>query len=825
MLLYRLLLKIPENPSEAIEIKQLSQILSSNLDSRLLQISLIKVSIFSQKLRKSAFSIETSDFFLHDKKMRYSSDILSEKTVFFSNFSDIEEMKEIRLKLLLNDFLLIEGPASSGKSALLQHIFTNQEKILVYIDSTTDIKSLIGAYVSAEKIGEFEFRNGPLTQALLKGITLILENFQEANEEIIVMLIRLLEKNGLDLPNQQDFLKKKAGFRIIAVANFEVNHSAFKREMLINHVDFHQKNPLLFEKILNIAGFFYRKVCESPIYDKILRIQQIFKENYEKIVKKNSRYFQPNNVRKWLNLFKRLDFFMRKTYGNEGILNGNLTEDFRRIFLLEIIDIFFSNDPELKTSLFLEEIIIEIIVILQLESQIPSISSYFSQYSPQIELSSQNALIGRLGLFSREIFEKSSEISRAFSSNSSNSCNFSPNAINIVYNSYSSRLLEKIAVCVFLAEPCLLIGDTGCGKTTMVQHCAEIFQKKLWVYNMNPNSDAIDLIGGFKPLDIKVLLKQLLSKYIKRFEEIGNMKANAKFLNNLRELLMNKNYILLMQCLLESFAPIKVKIMKKFQDSAECEKMLKKWEKFERKIENFLKNKEKIDSNLAFHYVEGSLITALKNGDFLLIDEINLANNEVLQRILPILEGESLLLYDKGDIKTIKRHKDFRIFACMNPGKDIGKKELPDNIRAKFTEFFIEDITEKNDILVFIERQIGHLFTKEICDKIVELFIEFKGENEIRESGANKRLHVSLRNLARCLKYIVKNHHIYGLERTLYDALFLGFASSLSQNGQEDFQKTLQEKFAISPVQYQGMLKKPIITPKEFTNHSGVIFF
>ena len=36
----------------------------------------------------------------------------------------------------------------------------------------------------------------------------------------------------------------------------------------------------------------------------------------------------------------------------------------------------------------------------------------------------------------------------------------------------------------------------------------------------------------------------------------------------------------------------------------------------------------------------------------------------------------------------------------MNPGGDIGKKELPLNIRSKFTEIFVHDITEKKDILV-----------------------------------------------------------------------------------------------------------------------------
>mgnify|MGYP003717690931 CR=1 FL=1 len=60
-----------------------------------------------------------------------------------------------------------------------------------------------------------------------------------------------------------------------------------------------------------------------------------------------------------------------------------------------------------------------------------------------------------------------------------------------------------------------------------------------------------------------------------------------------------------------------------------------------------------------------------------MIDEINLANNEVLQKLLPIIEGKSLVLYERGDLREIKRHKDFRILCCMNPGSDIGKKELP----------------------------------------------------------------------------------------------------------------------------------------------------
>ena len=46
--------------------------------------------------------------------------------------------------------------------------------------------------------------------------------------------------------------------------------------------------------------------------------------------------------------------------------------------------------------------------------------------------------------------------------------------------------MEKITSCLLFDEPCLLVGDTGSGKTTMSQHITQdIFNKKLHIYNMN----------------------------------------------------------------------------------------------------------------------------------------------------------------------------------------------------------------------------------------------------------------------------------------------------------------------------------------------------
>jgi len=59
--------------------------------------------------------------------------------------------------------------------------------------------------------------------------------------------------------------------------------------------------------------------------------------------------------------------------------------------------------------------------------------------------------------------------------------------------------------------------------------------------------------------------------------------------------------------------------------------------------------------------MKGNLIEALKNGNWVLLDEINLAEGEVLQKLMPIFEGESLILIERGKIEEVVRHKDFRV--------------------------------------------------------------------------------------------------------------------------------------------------------------------
>ena len=101
-----------------------------------------------------------------------------------------------------------------------------------------------------------------------------------------------------------------------------------------------------------------------------------------------------------------------------------------------------------------------------------------------------------------------------------------------------------------------------------------------------------------------------------------------------------------------------------------------RWKAFETKVEKFKIQKEQVESSFAFAFVEGALVKALQKGTWILLDEINLASAETLQRLSSILDNPdgTLSLTEKGDVDVLRRHPNFRIFAAMNPATDVGKR-------------------------------------------------------------------------------------------------------------------------------------------------------
>ena len=115
-------------------------------------------------------------------------------------------------------------------------------------------------------------------------------------------------------------------------------------------------------------------------------------------------------------------------------------------------------------------------------------------------------------------------------------------------------------------------------------------------------------------------------------------------------------------------------------------------------------------SGVAFAFAEGALVTSLRSGAWLLLDEANLAPPDVLERIAGLLESPSgsVLLAERGDTAPIPRHPGFRLICAMNPATDAGKKDMPPALRDRFAELWVgEPAPESADMRALVGAYLG----------------------------------------------------------------------------------------------------------------------
>ena len=55
-----------------------------------------------------------------------------------------------------------------------------------------------------------------------------------------------------------------------------------------------------------------------------------------------------------------------------------------------------------------------------------------------------------------------------------------------------------------------------------------------------------------------------------------------------------------------------------------------------------------------------------------------------------------------SDTKPVERHPNFQLFCCMNPSTDINKRSLPDSLRRRFTEFYVDEMTKRSELQILI---------------------------------------------------------------------------------------------------------------------------
>ncbi|MFH4981499.1 hypothetical protein AB6A40_008208 [Gnathostoma spinigerum] len=162
-------------------------------------------------------------------------------------------------------------------------------------------------------------------------------------------------------------------------------------------------------------------------------------------------------------------------------------------------------------------------------------------------------------------------------------------------------------------------------------------------------------------------------------------------------------------------------------------------------------------SAVPFSYVRGAVAEATEHGDWLLVDEINLASSECLDALMNLLED------------SYHKHPKFRLFACMNPVTDIGKKNLPLSVRSRFTEIFIRETRDAEQLGVIVRTYLPSIQPTRLCS-VLNLY------EALCHKYPGK---YSLRSLCRALSFASDN--FFGSDlRSLQEAIEMSFLTDLN---------------------------------------------
>ncbi|KAG7785454.1 hypothetical protein KL945_003751 [Ogataea haglerorum] len=241
----------------------------------------------------------------------------------------------------------------------------------------------------------------------------------------------------------------------------------------------------------------------------------------------------------------------------------------------------------------------------------------------------------------------------------------------VVWTKAMRRLAVLVAMSIKHKEPLLLVGETGCGKTTVCQLVAEFYGKELIVVNAHQNTETGDLLGSQRPVRNRQKLKDNLEAGLR-----GVLAAHGATYDGLESAMGVYNDLRRQGALSD-------------EETKTVEQLL-------------------AASRVLFEWFDGPLVTAMKKGCFFLLDEISLADDSVLERLNSVLEPErSLLLAEKGsEDAAVVAHESFQFLATMNPGGDYGKKELSPALRNRFTEIWVPSMESFDDVRQIVETQL-----------------------------------------------------------------------------------------------------------------------
>lgn len=617
--------------------------------------------------------------------------------------------------------VLVRGSRGSGKTAIIREVARRccVRVVELILDDSADGRSLAGYYEMSEH-GEFRWVRGAVANALQRGDWLVVEDVDHAPAEVLAMLLPVARDGRLGIPGRRAAAAASPYFRLLATTCVCDSPKFLGAEDWLV-VD---TEPLEASDLLHVA----RERAAGQVSEVLLCAALSVCDN-------SARH-----------ALKIVDRLARRRYQSDKYVTERIRFQ-AAVDCFEVLDVTRDATAEAElahrvaTAFELDPIALYKLVCAEGESPDETDAQTYEG-----------------------VLDKAA-------------------TATFVLTPRARSLLDRVARCVANAEPCLLVGQPGSGKTTCVQRLAAASgAKELKVLNLSHATDSEELLGGVRPISVAETARKLMQDINRIFSATFPVGANESYLKALASAFAQAKWAKLARGVRhaaraaaqqeaadrapvsESESPRKrsrvsyanaynEKRARGWQDSLPVA-----WATLLERASALEARSSSCGTKVAFAFIESTLAVAAREGAWVLLDEINLAPSDVLQRLAPLLDSEII-----GDDDALtKTHPNFRVFAAMNPGGDVGKRELPFAIRGRFTEIYVREPTCETELLAValarLERSShSRSDARELASTVVQLhrrLIDHANGNSapvVLVDGAGNAPRYSLRTFCRAL--------------------------------------------------------------------------
>ena len=370
------------------------------------------------------------------------------------NLSDLS-----RIVSLCDHPVLIQGDTSVGKTSLVSYLaaVTGNKVVRVNNHEHTDIQEYIGSYTSDTE-GKLVFKHGVLAEAMQTGSWVILDELNLAPTDVLEALNRVLDDNReLFIPETGETIRACPGFRLFGTQNppgtyggRKVLSRAFKNRFIELHFDQLPSSEL--EIILTGR-------CSLPAsYSKKMVAAM---KDLQKYRKSSAAFAGKDGFITLRDLFRWAERYS-KAEQRPGFYDWDkhLAEEGFMILAARV-----RNTEE-------GEVIRDILGKI---------------FKRKVEPAELFTLSDKTSPITRDLLEQL----------------LSPETRSLFPGVAWTWNMRRLAVLVSHAwrhqEPVLMVGETGCGKTTVVDIIASINQIPLFSLSCHNNTESGDFLGGLRP--------------------------------------------------------------------------------------------------------------------------------------------------------------------------------------------------------------------------------------------------------------------------------------------------------------------------------------